>query len=64
MLGATRREQRAPKDQGLKVRANRRAQLSRPFGTLHCRYAFPALKRRAILKKSLRDSLFILLLKN
>jgi len=26
-------------------------------GTLHCRYAFPALKRRAIIQKSLRDSL-------
>src|SRR6266566_1002573 len=35
----------------------RQAELSRPFGTLHCCYAFPALKRRAILEKSLRDSL-------
>jgi len=36
----------------------RHAQLSRPFGTLHFRNRFPALKRRAILAKSLRDSLY------
>ena len=30
--------------------------LSRPYGTLTSRYAFPALKRRAIVEKSLRDS--------
>jgi len=34
------------------------------FGTLHCRYVFPALKRRAILDKSLRDSLIMMPHKN
>src|SRR5437870_12707842 len=40
----------------------RHAELSRPFWTLQSRYAFPALKRR-ILETSLRDSLFMMSLK-
>src|SRR5436309_12810123 len=42
----------------------RHDELSRRCGTLHRRYAFPALKRRAILDKSLRDSPFMMSLKN
>src|SRR5438128_12038233 len=42
---------------GLSRRDDRsHAQLSRPYGTLTCCNSFPALKRRAIIEKSLRDS--------